>query len=198
MPSNPAIRNISRDRLMAVFKDADLVKLFEAILYGVGTTLPANIDGVTGAADAAQATASSAQGNLNLHLADPTDAHDASSISVVPTGTFAVTDVQSAIALLASMAKQAANAVAITGGAVNNTPIGAATPSTGKFTTVEATSIVRTDPVTVAALPTAASVGDGSRAFVTDATATTFLSPVVGGGTNKVPVVTAGGAWVIG
>ena len=34
--------------------------------------------------------------------------------------------------------------------------------------------------------------GAGARSFVTDATATTFLSTVAGGGANKVPVVSDG------
>jgi hypothetical protein len=49
---------------------------------------------------------------------------------------------------------------------------------------------------TVAALP--ATPTQGARAFVTDATATLFLSIVAGGGTNKVPVVYDGTNWVIG
>jgi hypothetical protein len=48
---------------------------------------------------------------------------------------------------------------------------------------------------TVATLPGAL---QGQRAFVTDATATTFLSIVAGSGTNKVPVVYNGTNWVIG
>lgn len=40
---------------------------------------------------------------------------------------------------LGTMAQQDANAVAITGGTINGTTIGATTPSTGKFTTLEAT-----------------------------------------------------------
>ncbi len=50
---------------------------------------------------------------------------------------------------------------------------------------------------TVAALP-AASVGAGSRAFVTDANATTFASIVAGGGANGVPVYSDGTSWRIG
>lgn len=38
----------------------------------------------------------------------------------------------------------------------------------------------------------------GVRGFVTDATATTFASSVVGGGTNKVPVYSDGTTWRIG
>lgn len=49
---------------------------------------------------------------------------------------------------------------------------------------------------TVAALP--ASPAQGDRSFVTDATATTFLSTVAGGGSDKVPVVYDGTNWVIG
>lgn len=52
--------------------------------------------------------------------------------------------------------------------------------------------------VTVANLPSAAREGAGARAFVTDATATTFLSVVVGGAANKVPVVSDGTNWLIG
>lgn len=38
----------------------------------------------------------------------------------------------------------------------------------------------------------------GVRSFVTDATATTFASVVVGGGSNKVPVYGTGTDWRIG
>lgn len=51
---------------------------------------------------------------------------------------------------------------------------------------------------TVAQLPAAATAGAGARAFVTDATVTTFASTVVGGGANGVPVVSNGTNWIIG
>lgn len=57
---------------------------------------------------------------------------------------------------------------------------------------------VRTLSTTVTSLPSAATAGAGARAFVTDATATTFLSTVAGGGANKVPVVSDGTNWLIG
>lgn len=57
---------------------------------------------------------------------------------------------------------------------------------------------IRTQGVTVASLPSAATAGNGARGFVTDATATTFLSIVVGGGSNSVPVVSDGTNWLIG
>lgn len=50
---------------------------------------------------------------------------------------------------------------------------------------------------TVGGLPPA-NRNPGVRAFVTDATAITFLSVVAGGGANKVPVVSDGTAWRIG
>lgn len=59
-------------------------------------------------------------------------------------------------------------------------------------------SYVQTPSMTVANLAAAATAGAGARAFVTDATATTFLSTVAGGGANKVPVVSDGSAWLIG
>ena len=55
-----------------------------------------------------------------------------------------------------------------------------------------------TGSTTVASLPSASTAGAGARAFVTDATATTFLSTVAGGGANKVPVVSDGTNWLIG
>ena len=55
---------------------------------------------------------------------------------------------------------------------------------------------VVTAPVTVANLPP--NPHQGERSFVTDATATTFMSTVAGSGSNKVPVVYDGSAWKIG
>ena len=55
-----------------------------------------------------------------------------------------------------------------------------------------------TGATTVAGLPAASTAGAGARAFVTDANATTFLSTVAGGGSNKVPVVSDGTNWLIG
>lgn len=53
MATNPVIRRIPRDKLLSVFKTPELVKLFEDLLYGVGSTLPANIQIVESVADAA-------------------------------------------------------------------------------------------------------------------------------------------------
>ena len=52
--------------------------------------------------------------------------------------------------------------------------------------------------VTVSGLPSASTVGAGSRSFVTDATATTFASIVAGSGSNGVPVYSDGTNWRIG
>lgn len=59
-------------------------------------------------------------------------------------------------------------------------------------------AVVQTTSATVATLPSASTVGAGSRSFVTDATSTTYLSTVAGGGANKVPVVSDGTNWLIG
>jgi hypothetical protein len=48
------------------------------------------------------------------------------------------------------------------------------------------------------ALPSAATVGVGARAFVSDATATTFASTYAGSGSNNVPVYSDGSVWRIG
>jgi hypothetical protein len=48
------------------------------------------------------------------------------------------------------------------------------------------------------ALPSAVTMGAGARAFVSDATATTFASAYTGGGANNVPVYSDGTVWRIG
>ena len=58
--------------------------------------------------------------------------------------------------------------------------------------------ITNTSITTVASLPTASTTNAGTRTFVSDATATTFGSTVVGGGTNTVPVYSTGTSWKIG
>ena len=50
----------------------------------------------------------------------------------------------------------------------------------------------------VSTLPSASDAGAGTRAFVSDATATTFASNVAGGGFNTVPVYSNGTDWKIG
>jgi hypothetical protein len=64
--------------------------------------------------------------------------------------------------------------------------------------TLAAFAYLKTRSYTVAALPSAATAGPGARAFVTDATAATFLATVTGGGSNKAPVVSDGANWKIG
>lgn len=59
-------------------------------------------------------------------------------------------------------------------------------------------SYLKTATTTVASLPAAGTAGAGARHFVTDATATTFMSTVSGGGANSVPVVSDGTNWLIG
>lgn len=51
---------------------------------------------------------------------------------------------------------------------------------------------------TVAGLPSASTMGAGARAFVSNATVTTFATVVAGGGTNNVPVYSDGTNWRIG
>lgn len=79
-----------------------------------------------------------------------------------------------------------------TAGVATLTPEGAGTGASGN------TLMPVTGSVTVANLPAASSALTGARLFVSDATATTFLSTVAGGGSNKVPVVCDGTNWLIG
>ena len=66
------------------------------------------------------------------------------------------------------------------------------------FASLSVSSYVRLPAVAVSALPAAATAGNGARATVSDATATTFHSVVVGGGVNMVPVFVDNGVWRIG
>ncbi len=54
------------------------------------------------------------------------------------------------------------------------------------------------EPTTVAGLPPANRVIAGTRRFVTDANSTTFHAVAVGGGSNKMSVVSDGTDWHIG
>lgn len=58
--------------------------------------------------------------------------------------------------------------------------------------------IIKTLTTTVASLPSASTVGAGSRAFVTDAATPVFGSAVTGGGSTNVPVYSNGSAWYVG
>lgn len=58
--------------------------------------------------------------------------------------------------------------------------------------------VVKTGVYTTGTIPTAAAAGAGARAFVTDATSTTFAAAYVGGGANAVPVYSDGTSWYIG
>lgn len=127
MPDGPLIRQISRERLFRIFKDPDLVKLFEDVLYAVGTTLPDVADAV--------------QANLDLHIADTTDAHQASAIGSTPSGVITANNVQgalveiaAALGLLGSMSTQSSASVAITGGSISGGTIGLASGSLGYAT----------------------------------------------------------------
>lgn len=59
-------------------------------------------------------------------------------------------------------------------------------------------AVIKTTPVTVSALPAAATAGVGARAFVTDADAMVFGNLAVGGSGNAVPVYSDGSNWRIG
>jgi len=98
--------------------------------------------------------------------------------------------------------KSSGNLIRTTGGSVANgidisatTISGSAFKSPG-FSVNGAGTILSLTPVTVASLPSAGTAG--RRAFVSDASATTFASIVAGSGTNKVPVYDDGTNWRIG
>ena len=60
------------------------------------------------------------------------------------------------------------------------------------------THVVKTTPTTYSGLPTAASVGAGARAFITDGNTTTFMATVGGSGSNSIPIYSNGTNWLVG
>ncbi|WP_267378095.1 MULTISPECIES: hypothetical protein [unclassified Sphingomonas] len=64
--------------------------------------------------------------------------------------------------------------------------------------TVLGTTVQTTGASTVSALVTCNTAARGTRSVVTDATAPTFLSPLMGGGSVVAPVFCNGSAWVAG
>lgn len=75
-----------------------------------------------------------------------------------------------------------------------NFGVGTATPTTK----LHVTGPIRHQVYTVATLPAAATVGAGTRAAVTDASAPSFGAVVAGGGTAFTPVVSDGTNWRVG
>jgi hypothetical protein len=78
--SSPNLRQIPRDKLVAVFKNMELVLLFEEIIRTLNDTLPGDTTAVEQA--------------LADHIADTTDAHQASAIGATPAGSRASNTVQ--------------------------------------------------------------------------------------------------------
>ena len=72
------------------------------------------------------------------------------------------------------------------------------TMSVDTLGTVTAYGPIKTIVTTATSLPSAVSAGMGARAFITDATTTTFNDAVVGSGTYMMPVFSNGTDWFIG
>jgi len=66
------------------------------------------------------------------------------------------------------------------------------------FASLTVSSYTRVVPVTFANLPSPSVAGNGARAMINDATATTFHAVAAGGGANMVPVFVDNGQWRIG
>lgn len=76
--------------------------------------------------------------------------------------------------------------------------VGAPTGGVLGIGTLSVASVVRPGQFTVATLPSAATMGDGARASVTDALAPTFGATVAAGGAIHIPVYSDGSNWKVG
>ena len=86
------------------------------------------------------------------------------------------------------------NHVSFTQSATTGLTIDSVASGTAKVTFADP---VRLPSYLVSALPSASGCGEGAMAWVTDATTTTAYSTVVGGGANKVLVISDGTNWLI-
>ncbi len=134
-------------------------------------------DGGTGASNATDART-----NLGVTAsgADTTYAFRANNLSDLASAITSRTNLG-----LGTIATQDANAVAITGGDINSTPIGSTTPSTGEFTTLGATGTS-----TLAAVNSGALAVTGAITSTTDAT---LSGLTVGKGAGAISTNTASG-----
>jgi hypothetical protein len=85
------------------------------------------------------------------------------------------------------------------GGSARNVQIirGGVVKQTVGANTTDNAQPVKLQSYIVSGLPSAATCGEGSVAWVTDASATTYYSIVAGGGSNKVMVISDGTNWII-
>lgn len=107
MPDTPTLRQISRAELLAAFKSDKLARLIEDLIYAISTTLPADSEGV--------------QANLDAHIADTDDAHQASAIGFTPGGGMVSNTVQAGLLELQA-GKQPLHALLTALAAVATTP----------------------------------------------------------------------------
>lgn len=101
---------------------------------------------------------------------------------------------------LGTMSTQNANSVAVTGGAIDGTTIGATTASTGAFTTVSASGVITstvttgTAPFTVASTTQVANLNAATAGTAGSATTATTATNLAGGVASQIPYQTGAGA----
>ena len=101
---------------------------------------------------------------------------------------------------LGTMSTQNATSVAVTGGAINGTTVGATTASTGAFTTVSASGVITstvvtgTAPFTVASTTQVANLNAATAGTAGSATTATTATNLAGGAASQIPYQTGAGA----
>lgn len=152
MPSNPL--GVSREQLRQFLPNHETIRAFEQLLADVGVNLPDTVEQANNNANTAIAMAAAAV----AALAEITDALDAalSAPAALPHEAqedyspapffpcYSVEDVPAN--QVGTLGVQNENDVDISGGQINDTTIGAATPSSGAFTTLTASSTVNLSP----------------------------------------------------
>lgn len=184
--------------------NTERARLDSAGNLGIGTTEPSADLEVSGAAaqavrlsnTTAAISASDVIGSIDFYTADVTaTAGVGASIKAIAGGGFDGTAQKMELGFFTSSV--AADLPGVERVRIDDTGqvgIGTSSPAVALHVAGE----TKTDPVTVANLPSASTVGAGARSFVSDATATTFASIVAGTGSNNVPVYSDGTNWRIG
>lgn len=121
--------NLDRRTLAQFLPNREAIAAFEKMFKAVGTTLPSTIEEANALAGSALTVAQAALSALAV-LADSL-ARMETAPAVQPSND---QDDTTPRAHLGTISAQNADSVEITGGTCDNTPIGATTPSTGKFT----------------------------------------------------------------
>lgn len=155
-----------------------------------------------GSSDSGNLILGSTNGNIKLFVGPPEDGSTVATFSTTSANivsTLGNWEFKSD----GNLALPASGLLQVSGGIVAGPIISSPAPYISGFSSISAQTltasiVVKTGVYTTSTLPNAATSGMGARAFVTDATSSTFGASYTGDGSSKVPVYSDGTSWFIG